>query len=136
MPVYLRLGSAWLVLLIGYSFYLNSFQGGGHELYWGNYNRVKPALTYIESKQDSIIIVNSENIPMEMGAIFKEKDFMLAETQTSFNRLMTLLRKREGAKFIYVSEVNVSPGLPNLLNGYRKDLVKKGSYYIGEYALK
>jgi hypothetical protein len=135
MPVYLRLGSALLVLLIGYSFYLNSFQGGGHELYWNYHNRIKPALTYVESQQDNIVVVNSEHITMEMGTIFKEKDFMLTETQGSFDSLVTFLRKRKGAKFIYISEENVSPGLPNLLNGSRKDLVKKGNYYLGEYLL-
>jgi hypothetical protein len=132
---YLRPGSAFFIFFIGYSFYLNSFQGGGHELYWSNYNRIKPTLTYVKSQQDNIIVVNSEHIPMEMGAIFKEKNFMLAETQNSFDSLVTLLRKREGARFIYISEVNISPGLPNLMNGLQKALVKKGNYYLGEYAL-
>jgi hypothetical protein len=135
MPVYFRLGFPLLVLFVGYSFYLNSIQGGGHELYWSYYNRVKPALTYVESKQDSIIVVNSEHIPLEMGTIFKERDFMLAERQSSFDSLVTLLRKREGTRFIYISEINVSPGLPNLLNGLQKPLVKKGNYYMGEYLL-
>ncbi len=134
-PVYWRLGSPLLALFIGFSFYLNTIQGGGHELYWSYYHRVKPALTFIESQKDSIIVVNSEHIPMEMGTLFKERDFMLAERQSSFDSLVTLLRKPAGTRFIYISEVNVSPGLPNLLNGSRKDLVKKGNYYLGQYLL-
>ncbi len=135
MSDYLRPGFALLAVFIGYSFYLNSVQGGGHELYWSNYNRLKPALNYVESKQDSIIVVNSEHIPMEMGTIFGQKYFMLAETQGGFDSLVTILRKQESEKFMYVSEVNVSPGLPNLLNGLNKALVKKGNYYLGEYLI-
>jgi hypothetical protein len=135
MSDYRRPGTALLAVFIGYSFYLNSVQGGGHELYWSNYNRLKPVLTYVESKQDSIVVVNSEHIPMEMGAIFKEKYFMLAERQGSFDSLVTYLKKREGTRFIYISEEDVSPGLPNLMNGQRKDLVKKGHYYVGEYLI-
>ncbi|HSZ34798.1 MAG TPA: hypothetical protein VK772_15885, partial [Puia sp.] len=135
MPAYLRVGSVFLILLIGYSFYLNSIQGGGHELYWNYRNRVKPALTYVESQRDSIVVVNSEHIAMEMGTIFKEKNFMLTERQSSFDSLVVFLKKLEGARFIYISEENVSPGLPNLLNGSGKDLVKKGNYYLGEYLI-
>jgi hypothetical protein len=119
-----------------YCTYLNTFKGGIQGLRWGNYNRVKPALVFTRQQNENIIVVSTEHIPMEMGAIFRDKKFFLAENQASLDSLITLLKNQHLHDFLYINENDISPGFPNLLNASRTSLLKKGNYYFGKYALE
>lgn len=121
--------------LVVFSIYENSYRGGVKELRTGNYNRITPALAFVKTQKQEAIIVDIEHVTMEMGSIFRERNFFLAETRPELDSLLTLLKQHGKHEVLYISEQNISPGLPNQLNNAQKDLVKKGVYYFGSYTI-
>ena len=132
-------GPRWMAGLLlaglGYSVLLNTIGGGLFGLRDANYSRVKPAFDFIRQQKEEVIVVNSENIPMEMAVLFDRHYFFLAPADTSFRRLMPLLKGQGVQEFLYVSQEVSAPGLPNLLNA-DTGLVKKGNYYFGKYMIR
>jgi hypothetical protein len=125
-----------ITAFIGYSLYLNVFIGGQYELRKRYSDRITPALNFVKQQKEEAIVVNSDFIPMEMGAIFKEKNFFLAENYTDLNNLILLLKQHGQDRFLYISDKSDTPSLPNLLLSSRPGLLKKGIYFFGKYALR
>src|SRR5260221_7810763 len=133
------------LLLAGlvYSVLLNTVGGGLFSLRDSNYNRVKPAFDFVKQQQEKVILVNSENISMEMAVLFDRHYFFLAPADTSFQRLMPLLKGQGVREFLYISQEVGAPGLPNEVSAPRlpnllnadTGLLKKGNYYFGKYMI-
>lgn len=136
----------WLVTVLlvctGYSFFLNTFQGGFNKLRWANYHRITPALEFVKQLDGNVIVVGSEYIPMELGSVFNEKYFFLAGNDSSFNKLVSVLKEQGIHECLYINQEELSPGLPNLLlkkpgiKVTETGLIKKGNYYFAKYAIQ
>jgi len=130
-----KLLSITLLLMIVFSFYLNVYKGGFKELRQGNYTRIKPALEFIKQQEEKAIIVNTEHIPMEMGSVFKTKNFFLAEDTGTLRKLIQVLKKKGITEVVYINERNESPGINNLYQPTGTALIKIGNYYFGKFTL-
>jgi len=125
-----------MLALIIYSLYLNVFIGGQIKLRERYSDRITPALNYVKQQKEQVIVVNSDFIPMEMGAIFNEKNFFLAENNRELNELIPLLKQQGQERFLYISDKDETPGPPNLLLTSQTGYVKKGIYFITEYTIE
>jgi hypothetical protein len=119
-----------------YSAYLNSYKGGVKELRYGYYNRITPALNFVKTSPEQVVVVSSEHIPMELGAVFKEKFFFLAEDENALAGLREKLKQNDVERYIYINEFNTPPAYPNILTGDSSTLKRIGTYYLGKYDLK
>jgi hypothetical protein len=119
-----------------YAFVLNSFAGGEKKLREANFHRVRPALDFVKGQPGDVIVVGSGYVPMEMGSIFNEKYFFLAQNDSALGRLQGLLRQQHIREYLYINQVDSAPRLPNLLlPGKESGLVKQGNYYFARYAI-
>jgi hypothetical protein len=125
-----------MLALMLYSLYLNVFIGGQIKLRERYSDRITPALNFVKQQKEEVIVVNSDFIPMEMGAVFHEKNFFLAENNRDLNQLVLLLKQHGQDRFLYISDQGESPGLPNLLSTSEAGNVKKGIYFVTEYAIR
>jgi len=123
------------VMVTGYAFFLNTVLGGGFELWRGNQQRVKPALEYVRQQPEQVIVSGSEYIPMEMAADFGKRYFFWAESDSSFQRLIPLLKSQGVRECLYASEKDrwpVAGGQAQPVNG---GLVKVGNYYFVRFVI-
>lgn len=124
-----------LFSVLAYSAYLNSYKGGIRELRCGYHNRIKPALLFVRAAGEDVVVVGSEHITMELGALFNGHYFFLVDDNNGMDDLCRLL-KRDGVKsFLYINEKNSFPGNIRLLQLPVKR-EKRGSYYLGRYLLR
>jgi len=118
-----------MLMVTGYAFFLNTVLGGEYELRRGNQQRVKPALEYVRAQPEQVIVAGSEYIPMEMAADFSKRYFFWAESDSSFQRLVPLLKNNGVRECLYVSEEDRWP-----VSG-KGGLVKKGNYYFVRFVI-
>jgi hypothetical protein len=122
-----------LVAGIGYCLILNGVVGG-FSFMRSNADRVKPAYDFAAQQGEGVILVNSENIPMELASLFDKRYFFLAPTDSSLRRLLPLLKQRGVKDCLYISEDYRNPGLNNVLNS-DTSLLRKGNYYFAKYMI-
>lgn len=123
----------FLIIGNGIGIYQNVYRGGMIAIRHDNRHRITPALNFVRQQPDSAIVVNIEHITMEMGAIFKERNIFMAETDSALHRLMPALKQKGVNEFLYIVDHDESPGMPNKLNNDQTTLVKHGKYYFGRY---
>jgi hypothetical protein len=118
---------------IGYCLILNGVVGG-LSFMRSNADRVKPAYDFAAQQEEGVILVNSENIPMELASLFDKRYFFLTPTDSSLRRLLPLLKQRGVRDCLYISEDYMNPGLNNVLNS-DTSLLRKGNYYFAKYMI-
>jgi hypothetical protein len=120
-----------LVILL-YSFFLNTFKEA-NSVADDNHNRILPALNFIKSQPENEIVVNSDFVTMELGAMFMKKNFFLAADTGSITKLIPMLKQHGVHSFIYVNYSEEPPGLSELLKGYHAALINKGMYTVARF---
>ena len=117
------------VLAIGYNGVLNTFVEAGH-LRNDNLNRVLLALDYLRQDPGNIAVVNSPLLTMELGSLYREKNFFLASDSASLEKLINLLRQQGADHFVYINADGLPAGIAGLLSSHHVQLVNKGSYRV------
>jgi len=121
-------------LAVAYSFGLNTVLGA-RDLYKDNYDRVRPCLAFVKQQQERVIVVNSDCVTMELGSLFRERDFFLTRDTAHFNQLLPLLKMHGVDHFIYINEGGLPDGFTKILSSYKVQMVTKGSYQTGLFLL-
>lgn len=138
MPVlnrrYKRFLVFFTVLAVGYSFALNTVLAA-RNLYEDNFNRIRPCLTFIKQQQESVIVVNSEFVTMELGALYREKNFFLSRDTANFDQLLPLLKQHRIDHFIYINDGGLPDGFATILSSFKAKMVTKGAYQVALFRL-
>jgi hypothetical protein len=96
---------------------------------------VKPALEYVRQQPEQVIVSGSEYIPMEMAADFGKRYFFWAESDSSFQRLIPLLKSQGVRECLYASEKDRWPVVGGLAQPVNGGLVKVGNYYFVRFVI-
>jgi len=124
-----------LVLSAAFGFSLNTVIGTTvfrHE----NLNRVGPALHLaMRDVEDSVIVVNSQYVTMEMGALYDQKAFFLTPDTAAFRRLVPLLKKQGVEYFLYINHGGLPNGFSSVLSAYGTAVADAGSYKVAKFLL-
>ncbi|HWB90874.1 MAG TPA: hypothetical protein VG605_03440 [Puia sp.] len=123
-----------LAVGLAYSFIINTIVGG-YSLRSSNLTRVKPAFDFAVAQPQEVVVVNSENIPMELASLFEKRYFFLVSGDTSLNRLMPMLKAQGIKDCLYIDEQPLPH--PAMINRLNRDssLLKEGNYYFARYDL-
>ena len=125
-----------MIICTGYSFYLNSYKGGIKKLRYENYHRIKPSLDFVRQQKGDVVVIGAGYIAMELGYLFQEKYFFLADNDSSLNRLLPLLKQQGIHEFVYIYDVNSPKSLPSLLRNTKINLPQKGDFSFSNYIIK
>ncbi len=121
---------AFITVLLGYSIFFNTYKGGEKSLRQAYTSRIKPPLEYVRNNPDSVIVVNTEHIPMEMGAIFSSKYFFLVENAQDWLKLETLFRDHNITTYTSVAEGDIRSLRSQQQHFKEIKAFKSGSYNI------
>jgi hypothetical protein len=124
----------FLIAALIFGFILNTVWGGFRVLRVNHYQRMVQPYQYLIKNGRETIVINAQYTAMEMGALFKERNFFLAEDNDHLRRLLLLLKQDGIHDMTYVYSQNSEPPpkeLEDLLAPYHVRLVKCGAYYIG-----
>jgi hypothetical protein len=135
-PDWQRMGMvAASVLIIGYSFYLNTVKGGIRTLRQENYHRVKPSLDFIANRNTKTIVINAGYIAMELSYDFGERFFFLADNDQKLAALLDQLKASGIHEFIYIYDVNRDKGLPQILQKPGKPEMATGNFACSKFSI-
>jgi hypothetical protein len=81
--------------------YVNTYLGTIH-LSRDYYQRVLPALNFLQANQNKVVAVSSQYISQELVAAFDDKEFFLTKTNDDLERLSSVLMDKGYQKFLYV----------------------------------
>jgi len=102
-----------------------------------NFQRVSPALHFaLADAQDTVIVVNSQYVTMEMGALFDQRSFFWAPDTVKFQRLIPLLKSRGVDDFLYINHGGLPNGFTRIMSAYGTVEDDIGSYKMARFSLK
>jgi len=133
---YMKWFIAAMIACVGFSFYLNTYKGGIKKLRDENYYRIKPSLDFVTQQKGNVVVLGAGYIAMELGYLFQEKYFFLADSDSSLNRLLPLLKQQGIHEFVYIYDVNSPKSLPSLLKNTKISLPKKGDFSFSNYVIR
>jgi hypothetical protein len=103
---------AFVVLIMAYSFYHNTFSGGVRDLGWAYKGRVEPYKERFEKREGNVIVVSDPYMVYELGYLFDRDYFFLAEGDGSLHRLLPLLKANGVHEYTYIFNPRIPASQP------------------------
>jgi hypothetical protein len=123
----------FMVIAVTFSFYENTIRGG-LALSRDHYQKLEPAVDFVKANGEENLVINSYYTAMELGSLFRERNFFLAEENDRLEKLFSLFQQNGVRHFLYIYSLNSVPPpeqVVRFFSAYHTRLDKVGPYYIG-----